>query len=123
MGFEAGYPAKELCMSFDPTVEQPIPLCQVPRLAWLPRRRRGRKIHVATIFRWAQHGIHGVRLEVVRIGGTRCTSEAALRRFFAALSAADPVCSPPSAATAPRSPATAGRAHRRAERELAKAGI
>jgi len=109
-------------MSFDPTVEQPIPLCQVPRLAWLPRRRRGRKIHQATIFRWAQHGIHGVRLEVIRVGGTRCTSEAALRRFFAALSAADSICNP-SAAAAPRSPATAGGAHRRAERELAKAGI
>jgi len=109
-------------MPFDPAVEPPIPLVQVSKLSWLPRRRRGRKIHVSTVFRWMQQGIRGIRLEGVKIGGTCCTSEAALKRFFAALSAADPLC----AATSPapsRTPAAGTRARRRADRELSKAGI
>ena len=35
----------------------------------LPRRRRGRPIHVSTIFRWIDRGVRGVRLEAIRIGG------------------------------------------------------
>ncbi len=49
----------------------------------LPRRRGGRKPHVSTIYRWAKRGIHGVRLEIIQIGGTKCTSREALARFFA----------------------------------------
>ena len=52
----------------------------------LPRRRRGRKIHVATLYRWSQRGIRGQRLETIQVGGSRCTSLAALPRFFARLS-------------------------------------
>ena len=62
---------------FDPTQERPIPLSQVPKLKWLPNRP-----HVATIFRWVQRGIRGYRLEVLRVGGTLCTSEARLLAFF-----------------------------------------
>ncbi len=40
----------------------------------LPRRREGKRPHVATLYRWASHGIHGVRLETLRVGGTLCTS-------------------------------------------------
>jgi hypothetical protein len=64
-------------------------------LEWLPRRQTGREIHVATILRWVKFGLAGVRLEAVRIGATLCTSEPALRRFFAALTAADPMLTPP----------------------------
>jgi len=72
---------------FDPAVENPIPLTQVPKvIRWLPRRRRGRKLNIATVFRWAQRGLRGVRLETISIGGTKCTSEEALKRFFARLS-------------------------------------
>ena len=71
---------------FNPTAEKPIPLSQVPDLAWLPRRRRGRKLNPSTPFRWAQHGLAGVKLEVIQLAGTKCTSEAALLRFFARLS-------------------------------------
>jgi hypothetical protein len=52
----------------------------------LPRRRRGRKCHVSTLFRWTTIGIRGVRLESLKCGGCRCTSREALQRFFEALS-------------------------------------
>jgi Protein of unknown function (DUF1580) len=52
----------------------------------LPRRRRGRKTHVSTLFRWSTAGCRGVVLETIQIGGTRCTSREALQRFFERLS-------------------------------------
>jgi len=51
----------------------------------LPRRRAGRKVNVSTLHRWCTHGCQGVRLAFLKIGGTRCTSIAALQRFFDAL--------------------------------------
>lgn len=56
--------------------------------ALLPKRRRGRRCHVSTLYRWAQAGCRGVVLETVQIGGQRCTSVEALERFFARLSGA-----------------------------------
>jgi hypothetical protein len=109
-------------MPFNPAVESPIPLTQVPLLSWLPKRRGRRKIHVSTIFRWACQGLHGQRLEAIRIGGTLCTSEKSLTRFFAALTAVDPLCVPSDPAP-PRSPAASTRARRRAEKTLQAAGI
>jgi Protein of unknown function (DUF1580) len=53
----------------------------------LPRRRRGRKTHVSTLFRWTTSGCRGVVLESLQCGGTRCTSRQALQRFFERLSA------------------------------------
>lgn len=44
--------------------------------------RRGKRIHVATLHRWASRGVKGVQLETVRVGGTRCTSMEALQRFI-----------------------------------------
>src|SRR5262245_18591306 len=52
----------------------------------LPRRRRGRKTHVSTLYRWATVGCRGVILESSQIGGTRCTSREALQRFYTCLS-------------------------------------
>lgn len=57
--------------------------------ALLPRRRRGRPTHPSTLFRWAGQGLRGVRLEIVQVGGTRCTSREALARFFSRLSGAN----------------------------------
>lgn len=68
----------------DTTVENPIPLTQAA--ADLPRRRRGRKTHVSTLFRWTTAGCRGVVLESIQVGGTRCTSREALQRFFERLS-------------------------------------
>ena len=48
----------------------------------LPRRRRGKKPHISTLYRWSTAGCRGVVLETVQIGGTRCTSSQALARFF-----------------------------------------
>ena len=61
----------------------------------LPRRRRGRKTHVSTLYRWATAGCRGVRLETIQVGATRCTSREALQRFFERLSAEAPVESAP----------------------------
>ena len=77
-------------MSIDLARERAIRLADVPRLSWLPLRRRGKRLHVATVFRWCQCGIRGHRLEYVQVGGCRVTSEAALQRFFAALTGAPP---------------------------------
>jgi hypothetical protein len=52
----------------------------------LPRRRRGRKTHVSTLFRWTTAGCRGIVLETLQVGGTRCTSKEALQRFFERLS-------------------------------------
>jgi hypothetical protein len=53
----------------------------------LPHRRGGRAVHVATLYRWAQRGVRGIRLEVLQCGGTKVTSLEALQRFFERLSA------------------------------------
>lgn len=52
----------------------------------LPRRRRGRKTHVSTLYRWTTAGCRGVRLDTIQVGATRCTSREALQRFFERLS-------------------------------------
>ena len=58
--------------------EELIALTDVPDV--LPRRA-GKKINYSTVFRWAQRGVRGKRLEVVRIGGVRFTSIEAINRF------------------------------------------
>jgi hypothetical protein len=59
--------------------EQLVPLHDVPKI--LPTRGNGKRIHISAIYRWAQRGIRGNRLEVVRVGGTTYTSREALQRF------------------------------------------
>ncbi|HSI34581.1 MAG: DUF1580 domain-containing protein [Phycisphaerae bacterium] len=70
----------------DPSIETPLPLTQAQSVRWLPKRRGQRKPHPSTFFRWAQRGLRGVKLETIRVGGTLCTTEQALVRFFARLS-------------------------------------
>ncbi len=70
---------------FDPAIEHPIRLHDVPRLRWIPGRRGNSRLNLATVYRWASDGLHGIKLETLKIGGTRVTSEAALKRFFEAL--------------------------------------
>lgn len=60
--------------------ERKYPLSQATRLA--PRLRRGRTVHVSTLFRWTTRGCRGVVLESIQCGGTRCTSVEALHRFY-----------------------------------------
>lgn len=81
----------------------------------LPKRRAGKRPCVATLYRWAQNGVRGIRLETLQIAGTRCTSLESLQRFFNQLSGDD---SAPPQTTRGRKKQIA-----RAESELAAAGI
>lgn len=69
----------------NPNEEQLLSLADAARN--LPRRRRGKRPHISTVYRWTTHGCKGVVLDSVQIGGTRCTSHEALARFFSALTA------------------------------------
>ncbi|MEN8148989.1 MAG: helix-turn-helix domain-containing protein [Planctomycetota bacterium] len=57
----------------------------------LPRLRRGRKVHVSTLYRWVSRGVGGVRLEAVKLGRTLITSREALQRFAERRGVADGV--------------------------------
>ncbi len=57
----------------------PVALTDVPDL--LPRRR-GKKVHPSTVYRWATKGARGRVLESRLVGGVRYTSVAALNRFL-----------------------------------------
>ena len=81
----------------------------------LPRLRRGRKIHVSTLYRWISRGLRGVRLEAVKLGGTLVTSKEALQRFAERLSRAEGV---PEAV-----PVRLSRRAERAEREAERRGF
>jgi hypothetical protein len=70
-------------MSIDPWTEDLLSLSQAARR--LPRLRAGRPVSPSTIWRWAAHGIRGIKLETIPVGGRTCTSAQALRRFFKAL--------------------------------------
>ena len=82
----------------------------------LPRRRRGKRPHVATLYRWVQQGVRGVKLEAIQVGGTLCTSLEALQRFCERCT--DPSSRPPSSTSKSRE-----REIKKAERELDAAGI
>ncbi|MCB0311329.1 MAG: DUF1580 domain-containing protein [Bdellovibrionales bacterium] len=56
-----------------------ISFTDVPKL--LPKRR-GKKVHYSTIYRWATKGARGRILESQLIGGIRYTSIPALNRFL-----------------------------------------
>jgi hypothetical protein len=75
--------------------ESILTLSEAARHPSLPRRRHGQTPHPATLFRWAQRGIRGIRLETIRIGGSLCTSVEALQRFFEELTEGSPTISSP----------------------------
>ena len=64
----------------DPLTEYVLTLRQAAKSC--PRRRSRKRPHVSCLYRWTTEGCRGVVLESVQIGGTRCTSREALRRFF-----------------------------------------
>jgi hypothetical protein len=74
--------------------------------------------HIATVYRWFQHGVRGVRLETLLVGGKRFTSREALQRFTEQLTAAAAGEAPPGRSVKQRETAM-----RRADAELAKSGI
>jgi hypothetical protein len=60
-----------------------LSLAEASRLPWLPRRRRGKRPGIPTLWRWARYGCYGVRLKTTSVGGTLCVTESDLHRFFA----------------------------------------
>ena len=94
------------------------PLAELPRRPWMPRPA-GKPIGLATVYRWTTAGAKGrPPLRTVQIGGRRCTADVWARRFFESLS--EPT---DTAGRDSRTPSAAARARRRAEAELAAAGI
>jgi hypothetical protein len=66
--------------------EDVFPLSHAPDVS--PRLRRGKKISVATFYRWSVAGCRGIVLESLQCGGVRCTSRQAIQRFFERLTEA-----------------------------------
>ena len=61
------------------------------RLSTVPliiEQRTGDKPHIATVYRWVNQGLRGVKLRTSFVGGHRRTTEAWLDDFFIAISAA-----------------------------------
>ena len=108
--------------SGDPTLpisldEQIVSLTNATKL--LPARRGNRPAHVSCMFRWAKHGLRGVKLETLRVGGTICTSKQALERFFSRLAELDgPDAETARAATPARRQREIAEASRKAEAAL-----
>ncbi|TWT96906.1 hypothetical protein Pla108_26820 [Botrimarina colliarenosi] len=68
--------------------ETPVALTDAP--FHLPRRR-GKKVHYATVYRWATKGTRGRVLESQLVGGVRYTTLGALRRYCNAAESAPPL--------------------------------
>ena len=88
----------------------------------LPKTCHNKKLHVSTLFRWVQRGLHShdgqvVRLEIVKVGGRACTSEEALQRFFDRLTGDQNIVTPPTFTRRQRL-----RQSQLAEEELKRAG-
>jgi len=82
--------------------------------------RDGKRLHISSVFRWAQKGVAGVRLEVVKVGGRTYTTEESLQRFADQVTAArngNPI------PTATRTSAQRRRASERADLELSAMGV
>jgi len=81
-------------MPIDPIKDRLLPLRDAAEL--FPRRRKGTKVNIATLWRWMTTGARGLVLETVRVGNQNYTTEQAVRAFIAAQSR-------PTAAPIPRS--------------------
>lgn len=105
----------------DLATETVVTLTDAPR--HLPSRRRGRKPHSSTLWRWAKYGVKGadgavIKLETIRVGGSTCTSVEGLQRFCEALTARPEPGPHPS-----RTPAARRKAIEQADRALDAHGI
>jgi len=92
---------------------------QLPRI-------NGRRVHCASLWRWARRGIQGHRLETRRLGARFCTSVEAVERFCAALASIELEPRPrgtqvESVVSKGRTPAQRAKAIERARKELANA--
>ena len=55
-------------------------------VAFFPRPG-SRHVALPTLYRWAARGVRGARLQTVRLGQQRCTTEAWVRAFITAMNA------------------------------------
>lgn len=60
-------------------------LLTLARAARYVPRRRGRKVHGTTLWRWCVRGYQGLRLEAVRTPAGWATTRQAVQRFLAEL--------------------------------------
>lgn len=97
-------------MPIDITKEELVTFKELARS--LPRRRKNRPVHYATIHRWRSRGLKGIRLEAVRVGGAWHTSWEAFRRFCDRLTAVE------SQAELPSAKQGRGASHQNAEKSL-----
>ena len=93
-----------------------IPVEDLPNI--LPKKR-GRKLHYSTVYRWCSRGCRGVKLETFLYGGTICTTPEAITQFFERLNATRSGSQP----TPTRTPAARRRASEAAARELERMGV
>jgi hypothetical protein len=101
-----------------------LTLSEVTRLPVFARRRNGRPLNVATVWRWHQHGIRGIRLESIVAGGQRMTSVEAVEEFIRATTEAAEVRSGQPQPKAVKSfSRQRERAIAAAEKRLAAAGV
>lgn len=49
---------------------------------WFPPSRTGKRYSVKSLYRWARHGLRGVKLKVLYTTSGAITSEAAVREFM-----------------------------------------
>jgi hypothetical protein len=89
-------------MAIDPTTETLRPFAEAAQR--LPALRGGKPVHVTTVWRWTTRGVLApngtrVRLEAIKVGGTSCTSDQALARFFQALTTDRRKSAPPTEST------------------------
>jgi hypothetical protein len=94
---------------------------QLPRI-------NGKRVHCASLWRWARRGIQGHKLETRRLGGRFCTSLEAVDRFCKALAEIELEPRPRGTQVEPatprgRTPQQRAKDVARARRELVKAGI
>ncbi len=66
-------------MPIDINADQLIELSKVPIFL---EKRIGKRLNLATVYRWRQRGIAGIYLETVLVGGKPFTSLSALNSFF-----------------------------------------
>ena len=108
-------------MAIDVFAEKVLSLKEA--ISLLPKSPRNKTLNICTMYRWILRGLRSkdgmvVRLEVIKIGGTTCTSQEALQRFFDRLPGNQSVVTPPTQTQRQRL-----RRIKQAEEELRRAGI
>src|SRR5262249_54301345 len=81
--------ARSIAMAIDALTEKLRSFAEAA--SRLPALRGGKAVNPSTVWRWTRRGARArdgvlVRLESLKVGGTCCTSDEALLRFFRALS-------------------------------------